>query len=167
MVRLPRVGLVTTRDLGNPRHSEPTRMIDPLEPAQPEPAPGPAAFSKTIRAPRFLRVGIVVGAAAVVLISAALTLGASPEPSTGGAPQPNASADPAGRGRDFRGGGQDFGFGPLAPFGGPDGGMPGMAGRGAGRQGDGIGRGAITVTAKDGSNLSLRTEDGWTRTITV
>src|SRR3954452_18750043 len=134
MVRLPRVELVTTRDLGNPRHSESTRMIDPFEPAQPEPAPTPAAFSKTIRAPRFLRVGIVVGAAGVVLISAALTLGASPEPSTGGTTQPNASADPGGRGHDFRDGGEGCRFGPLGPFvGRPGGGAPtaGSRGRGA------------------------------------
>jgi Domain of unknown function (DUF5666) len=144
-------------------------MTQPFDQTQPERPAEPAAFSKTIRAPRFLRIGIVIGAAAIVLVSAALTFGASPEPSTGGAPQPNASAGPGGRDRDFRHGGQDFGFGlgPLAPFGGPDGGGPGIAGRGPGRPGDRIGRGAITVTAIDGSSLSLKTEDGWTRTIVV
>ncbi|MFL5680345.1 MAG: DUF5666 domain-containing protein [Chloroflexota bacterium] len=144
-------------------------MTEPFEPAQPERPAEPAAFSKTIRAPRFLRVGIVVAAAAVVLVSAALTFGASPDPSTGGTPQPNASGGPGGRDRDFRHGGQDFGFGlgPLAPFGGPDGGVPGIAGPGPRRLGDGVGRRDISVTAVVGSNLSLKTEDGWTRTITV
>src|SRR3954470_12837452 len=165
MVPLPRVEPVSTRTRQH-LATETTRMTDPFEPAQPEPPAEPTAFSKTIGAPRFLRAGIVVGAAFVVLISAALTFGASPEPSEGGTPQPNASGDPGGRG-DFRRGGQDFGFGPLAPFGGPDGGVPGIAGRGPGRLGDGVGRGSITVTAIDGSNLSLKTEDGWTRTVAV
>src|SRR4051812_49147081 len=109
-------------------------MTDPFEPVQPErqpqPTAEPSAFSRTIRAPRFLRAGIVVSATAVVLVSAALTLGASPDPSTGGTPQPNASTTPGGRDRDFRGGGQDFGFGRIAPFGGPGAGVPGSGGRG-------------------------------------
>jgi Domain of unknown function (DUF5666) len=45
--------------------------------------------------------------------------------------------------------------------GGPGG--PGFAERG----GHGFGLGGITITAISGNNLSLETEDGWTRTITV
>jgi hypothetical protein len=38
---------------------------------------------------------------------------------------------------------------------------------GPGRHGDRAGFRAITISAREGSSLSLRTEDGWTRTITV
>ena len=44
-------------------------------------------------------------------------------------------------------------------------GGPGFGGPGFGR--GGFGFGGITITAIDGSNLSLKTEDGWTRTIAV
>ncbi len=56
------------------------------------------------------------------------------------------------------------GLGPLrkmlggGPFAGPLGGPGGAGPRGPGR-------GAITITAIDGSQISLKTEDGWTRTI--
>jgi hypothetical protein len=40
-------------------------------------------------------------------------------------------------------------------------------GGGPGRGGPGHGLGGITVTAISGSNISLKTADGWTRTITV
>jgi hypothetical protein len=49
----------------------------------------------------------------------------------------------------------------LNRFGGPGG--PGFGGRG----GHGHGFGGVTITAISGSNLSLETADGWTRTITV
>jgi hypothetical protein len=39
--------------------------------------------------------------------------------------------------------------------------------KGFGAFGGGSGRGGITITAIDGAKLSLKTEDGWTRTITV
>jgi hypothetical protein len=97
-----------------------------------------------------LRVGVVLAAAVVLLVSAALTFGASPAPS-GAAPQasqprPGASGAPRLRDRGLGGRGFPFRFG-------------GDRGR--------FGFGAISVTAIDGSNISLKTDDGWTRTITV
>src|SRR5215210_408450 len=141
-------------------------MTDPFDRTRPDSPAEQATFTRTIGAPRFMRVGIVVGAAAVLLVSAALTFGASPDPSAGANPQPGASGDPGPGAHGFRGDRGGFGFGPLAPFGGPDAGGPGFAGRGRGRLGD-IGRGAIKVTSIDGSNVALRTDDGWTRTIAV
>jgi hypothetical protein len=44
---------------------------------------------------------------------------------------------------------------------------PGQMGRGGPGGSHGGQLHAITIAAKDGSNLSLKTEDGWTRTITV
>jgi hypothetical protein len=45
--------------------------------------------------------------------------------------------------------------------------LNGMGGGPGGRGGFGHGFGGITVTAISGSNISLKTADGWTRTITV
>lgn len=44
---------------------------------------------------------------------------------------------------------------------------PGQMGRGGPGQGHGGQLRAITIAAKDGSNLTLKTEDGWTRTMAV
>jgi Domain of unknown function (DUF5666) len=132
-----------------------TTPIDPIEPpappspASPSDAP-PAAFSATLRNSAILRMGVVLAAAVVLLVSAALTFGASPAPSaaapSGAAPQAP-DGNPGGRLRD-RG------------LGGP--GLFGL-GRGGGR----FGFGEISITAIDGSNVSLKTDDGWTRTIAV
>jgi hypothetical protein len=49
-----------------------------------------------------------------------------------------------------------------------DGGVPLLNGGGHGfRGGPGPGLGGITITAINGNDISLKTEDGWTRTITV
>jgi hypothetical protein len=56
--------------------------------------------------------------------------------------------------------GNDANSSPNGPF------LLGGGGPG-GRGGHGFGFGGITVTAISGSNISLETEDGWTRTITV
>ncbi len=132
----------------------------------PAPAVEPTgpAFSGTLKGPRFLRVGIVLGATLVLLVSAALTFGASPAPS-GAAP--NGAATPDQPGVPPLGG---FGF--LDPDGGPGGSGPRDGDLGFGRHGGkgqdgrGIGR-QITVAAIAGSNLSLKTDDGWSRTIAV
>lgn len=42
-----------------------------------------------------------------------------------------------------------------------------LGGRPDGRGGFGLGHGGITITAMTGSSISLSTDDGWTRTITV
>jgi hypothetical protein len=74
---------------------------------------------------------------------------------------PGASAAPD---ASARAGGRDRG--PLPAFGlpiGPGAGSFGGPGFGFG----GFGRGQITITAIDGSTVSLKTDDGWTRTISV
>jgi hypothetical protein len=133
--------------------------IVPLLPVLPEPSgSGPAGESPRTPTPSkgpkrssspFVRVGIVTGTAALVLVGAVAAMGASPAPSgsTTTPTVPSASGDPHGAGGPGRWG-------------------PGMGGMGDMDFG-GIGRGfgAITITAIDGSNLSLKTEDGWTRTI--
>lgn len=104
-----------------------------------------------------VRGGMVLGAAFLFVVGAVAVMGASPSPSSstsGASPAPAASGDP-GVGPNSDRGPRDFGrFGGLA-FGGP------------GFGGGGFGFGGITITAIDGSNLSLKTEDGWTRTIAV
>lgn len=113
--------------------------------------PTETRFSRRLDGPPLLRIGVVIGALLVLLASAALTMGASPAPSTGASPGSATSAAaamnpfPGGRGDGFQMG-----------AGGLDGRGHGMGVRGFGE---------ITITAVSGSNLSLKTEDGWTRTI--
>jgi hypothetical protein len=115
--------------------TEPEHIV-PLAPVQPKTPPGPRRPSALVR------VGIVTGTAALVLVGAVAAMGASPAPSgsTTTPSTPSASGDPNAVGvpGPWRG---DFG---------------------------GIGRGfeAITITGISGSNLSLETDDAWTRTIT-
>ena len=106
--------------------------------------------AQTGRDPRGIpaRIGIVAGSAALVVIGAVAAMGASPaSPSTG---QANLSAA-------------------VAPATGTDGAPPldnGFAGFKDGLLGR-LGFRAITIGAISGSSLSLKTEDGWTRTIIV
>ena len=111
-----------------------------------------------------LRVGIVAAACLALALSAVVVLGASPAPSAGsGAGGPKASAEP-GRSdhprlkfpgglsglRDFLGAGRAGGFdGPR------------------GLVGPGVGARSITIARIAGSTLELKTDDGWTRTISV
>jgi len=91
------------------------------------------------------RVGIVAGSAALVVIGAVAAMGASPAtPSSAGQANLLAAVAPA------------TGTEPVAPL--DSGFRGGMLGRGFHD---------ITISAIDGSNLSLKTDDGWTRTITV
>jgi hypothetical protein len=95
------------------------------------------------------RVGIVAGSAALVVVGAVAAMGASPAapapPTANGSANlleavvPNAAIDEV---APF-----DYGF------------RGGMFGRGGFHD--------ITITAINGSSLSLATDDGWTRTITV
>ena len=106
------------------------------------------------------RAGILGGVAVLLVGGAVAVMGASPSPSVGADPSaaassaaspatsPAASADPGTTSpkRD-RLGWKAFGPGP-----------------------GGIGRGgfnSITITAIDGTSVSLKTDDGWTRTITL
>lgn len=98
---------------------------------------------------RLARGGIVLGAAVLFVVGAVAAMGASPSPApstTGASPAPAASGAPD---TDKPG----------------DHGPRGFGGPGFGR--GGFGFGGITITAISGSNLSLKTEDGWTRTIVV
>jgi Domain of unknown function (DUF5666) len=118
-----------------------------LTPLEPIPAP------KAPRGPRW-RLAALTGATLVLLGSAAITMAASPEPST--SPDPDVTVQPN---RD--GSGLFRGMKGLGGLGLADG-FAGMAGRHGG-----FGVGNITITAIDGSSVSLETVDGWTRTIEV
>ncbi len=126
--------------------------------------PNEIEFSERVRRP-FLsgtaaRGGIVLGSALLFVVGAVAVMGASPSPSasTGADPSPGASTAPGTVPK-----GAPFGMGGRG-FGGPGG--FGFGGFGFG-PGGGIGFGDITITAISGSDLSLKTADGWTRTITV
>jgi hypothetical protein len=117
---------------------------------------------RTSRPSRF-RIAAVLGASLAVVVAAAVTMGASPSPSAtngaGASTSPGSSGAPTDPGR--RGGFGDlkgFGFEGFGGFGGGRGGPAGF--------GQGIGR-DITISAINGSNVSLKTDDGWSRTITV
>jgi hypothetical protein len=138
-------------------------------------AEGPVTFNgRTPRKAQSLRVGMVAGSALVVVLGSAVAMGASPAPSgaagaTAAPTQPANNAGPGGPGTPFGGPGAPFG-GPGAPFGGPGiapGGPDGPLGRGGPGKGDGRGFGQVSVTAISGSDVSLATEDGWTRTIST
>ena len=91
-----------------------------------------------------VRVGIVAGAAMLVVVGAVTAMGASPAP--GGSTAPGART--------------------------PDGVRPGSGGPMGGfgmRGGDvgAVGFRDITITSIQGSDIALKTDDGWTRTITI
>ena len=145
-----------------------------MDPSEPE-----VRFTETIRRSDRVRIGLIAGAVLVAVCSVAVAFAASPSPSPSGAsPDASAVAVPtpttgspsptdaspnapaattaptpsSGTHKSTDGThGFRFGFGGL-PF----------AGRGGGSV-----FGPITVTAVNGSNVSLKTADGWTRTITV
>jgi uncharacterized protein DUF5666 len=103
-----------------------------------------------------LRIGVLAGACVALALSAVVVLAASPVPP---AVQPTASAKTSQPGKLDRPAvklplvlrGFGFGFG----------GAGGRAGA------PGVGRAGITISAIHGSSLDLRTDDGWTRTISV
>ena len=105
------------------------------------------------------RGGIVLGSALLLVIGVMSAMGASPAPSTGTDPSTGAQPSPGTTAQ------------PATPNGGPM--MGGQGFFGFGRHGDGgpggfgVGFGGVTITAINGSNLSLKTDDGWTRTIAV
>ena len=141
---------------------EPTETTATAEPTAPAQLAG-ASFSATLNRPRFLRVGVVLSAGLVLLISAALALAASPAPTGGTTPGGTTpGGNPPLPGRGDRGLGFGFGgFGPGA-FGGPAGGLDL---KGARRGGPGFGQ--ISIASINGANLDLKTDNGWTRMIAV
>jgi hypothetical protein len=121
-------------------------FMEPVDTRKPVPNGGGPGRSSTP-----VRIGIVAGTALLVVLGAAVAMGASPAPTTGPAATaaPDASAAPGMNGADKDG---DRGFG-----------MRGFGMRGGDFGGDFH---DITITSISGSSLSLKTADGWTRTIT-
>jgi hypothetical protein len=119
------------------------------------PAPAVVALERTGPKP-LVRIGLLgIGAAALIAV-AILAAGASALPGS-------LLAAVTGSGASGAGGNATTDSGP-ALFGGEGflGGGPGPGGRGGHAFG-----GGITITAISGSDISLETEDGWNRTITV
>ena len=120
----------------------------PVRPESPNVEPTPKPKPPKRDTSPFVRVGIVTGTAALILVGAVAAMGASPAPSgsTTTPITPSASGDPnvGGCGSGHRGAPGDRDFG-----------------------GFGRGFGAITINSIDGSNLALKTQDGWSRTIAI
>ena len=110
-----------------------------------DPAEG-AVFSGSTGAPSRRRIGLVLGGAAVLLAAAAATsLAASPEPSSSGTPSSGGAQTVPALPGDGPVGGPDFGR-----FGRP-----------------GVGFRDITIASISGNDVTLKTDDGWTRTVTI
>ena len=168
--------------MNNETRPSPSDPVAPIDPSFAEPFPpgvperGPASaqpavvfIGRTRRKSEAVRAGIIAGTGLVVVLGAAVAMGASPSPSasSGGQTQ-TVPSDGNGAGLGGPGAGGFGQFGPRGPRG--QGGMAGQGhGWGAGGPGrmDGRGFGQVSVTAVAGSNLSLATDDGWTRTIAV
>jgi endonuclease YncB( thermonuclease family) len=129
---------------------------EPIEPSRPA-APAAVFTGRTPRKIEAVRAGIIVGTGLVLVIGAAVAMGASPAPT------------PSSSGRTVTVPGTDNGNG-VGGIGQGGPGRPDAVGKGwgpGGVRGDGRGFGQISVTAVAGSNLTLATADGWTRTIAV
>ena len=112
-------------------------------------------MTESDRRPRFplpLRIFLIAGICTLLGAPVVAAFAASPDPSTPTGPsQATPSGDPG------KGHGPSWGFGQ---------GFGGFGGSKLGDAGD-AGRGNVSVTAIDGDKVSLATDDGWTRTITV
>jgi hypothetical protein len=107
-------------------------------------------FSEQLSRRNPARIALLAAGFLAIVVGAAVTMGASPSASPSTA-DPSATATPEASGDpDDRDRGKGDGRGAFD---------------GRGRFGGGIG--AITITSISGSNLTLETEDGWTRTIAV
>ena len=153
-----------------------TDLTTPAEDVTPGQPAAPAAYAGRTRPGRgeIARIGLIVGCLVVLVASAAVASGASPAatPDAGGsAPATSAAPDKTGPSVGGPGGLMGAGgmLGRMFGQGGHDGsGFGGgfLGGGGAIGGGPGIGRG-ISIAKIDGSDVSLKTDDGWTRTITV
>lgn len=159
-------------DQPSPTPGEPFAPVDASLADDPRPA---ATFTgrTTTHRTAAIRAGMLLGTGLLVAIGAAVAMGASPSPSASSGGTPPGVPGQGGPGAGGSGAGGPGGrFGPFGGFGGfgPFGpGVPGgparpFAGLGP-MAGDGFG--SVKVTAVAGSNVSLATDDGWTRTITV
>ena len=159
-------------DQTGPIPTEPSIAAEPTS-AEPLAPAGPAGHSADVRPgapfsgrtpPKLaaVRAGMIIGTGLVILIGAAVAMGASPAPAPSGP-----ATRPAVPGQGGPGVGGPGGFPGFGPFG-PAGGLGRGGGFGLGPGGiPGRGFGRVTVTAVSGSSVSLATDDGWTRTITV
>jgi hypothetical protein len=128
------------------QESTPAPERPATEVVTPQPVvPGPVAVlpRQPVQA-MWARVGLLGIGVAAILAAAILAIGFTASPTGSLAAGSDSNANTSG------------GFGLLGGGGGP-----------GGRGGHGFGFGGIEITAIDGSNISLATEDGWTRTITV
>lgn len=124
------------------------------EPVQ-APATPPTPPTARLRGPGAFRVLVVGVASIAIAIAAAVALSAGTAPAL----SPVSAVGPGPADADgFVGLNAEASTGPTSAA--PGG--PGMRGGGPGGQFH-----AITLTARNGNSLSLKTEDGWTRTITV
>jgi preprotein translocase subunit YajC len=156
-----------------PTPSEPIAAVDASlahpYPAVADDSAGAPVATFTGRTPRktaAVRAGMIIGTGLLLVIGAAVAMGATPAPSSSSGASPRTVPGNGGGGPGAGQGGGRFdpfgafgGFGPFGP-GGP--GKPIGPGAIAGR-----GFGQIKVTAVAGSSVSLVTDDGWTRTNTV
>ena len=127
--------------------SDASPLTPPVSPAAPE--VDAVEFSKRTSGPSRLRVAAVAGAAAALVVGVVATsLAASPAPSASGSTSGSTGAVGA------------VPFAVLEP--GLDEGIELDHGRLGG-----IGFREITISAISGSNVTLKTDDGWTRTIAV
>jgi hypothetical protein len=103
-----------------------------------------------------VRIGIVAGSAILFVIGAVAAMGASPAPSGTAASPDSGTTNPVAPGLLFGGA-----MPKVGTMGGPGADMRGGVGFKLGGFGD------ITIASIEGSSLSLKTDDGWTRTITI
>ena len=135
---------------------------DPFSPVSTHAGFDPEFRGRTTSKAPAIRAGIALGVALLVVIGSAVALGAAPSAGGTGGGQAAASGSP----EPEKGPREGHGFGPggFGPsIGGFGGLLPGFLDPGKGDRG--LGR--ITISAISGSDLSLRTDDGWTRTITI
>ncbi|HET7471984.1 MAG TPA: DUF5666 domain-containing protein [Candidatus Limnocylindrales bacterium] len=135
-------------------------------PGDRDPSATPAFSGRTPSKTSAIRAGLVLGTALVVVIGSAVAMGAGPRTTSTAGANPGvaaASGSPGPGGEKGPRNGHGFGHGVFGPFGG----LGPIIGFGGGGPGKGFGRGAggVTITAIDGSSVSLATVDGWTRTI--
>jgi hypothetical protein len=134
-------------DTMNDDFNVPPAPVTPASATAPAAAAAPAVDRRTAT---LARVGLLGIAAAALVAAAMLAVGSTFAPirTLAGSDSTDGTTGPV---EDLRG------------FGGPGFGGPGFGGRG----GHGFMLGGITVTAISGNQISLETEDGWTRTISV
>lgn len=139
--------------------AEPTFVPAPPE-SEPDPAGPPSGSGPRGRPPgRTIGLAALAGIATVGVLAIGFALGSRADDAT----VPAASTAPAAERTDrSERSGRIVDAGWTSPDGRTEIRMDGRGGRGLA---GGRGRGAITITAIDGTKLSLETENGWTRTI--